>query len=274
MKVAADDRRARRGARAGRRSRASGSCRPWARSTPGHAALLRAPRARSATSSSPASSSTRPSSTPSDDLARYPRDETRGRRTSPRRPASTSSSRPRPRSSTRRASRPGSRSTGLGRPARGRVPARALPRRRHRLPQALQHRPPATAPSSGEKDAQQAAVVKQLVARPRPAVEIRVAARPFATRTGSRCRRATPARRRAPAGGARASPRPRRRREPRTRAARTPPRRRSASSTRSRSSSRSTSRSPGFDGRVYLLAAARVGGVRLIDNVLLEGDTT
>jgi pantothenate synthetase len=29
-----------------------------------------------------------------------------------------------------------------------------------------------------------------------------------------------------------------------------------------------------LNGRVYLLAAVRVGGVRLIDNVVLEGDTT
>ena len=69
------DRRAPRGARAcSARARASGSCRRWARSTRGTRRWSGA-RAPSATSSSPASSSTRRSSAPREDLDRYPRDE-------------------------------------------------------------------------------------------------------------------------------------------------------------------------------------------------------
>ena len=45
--------------------------------------------------------------------------------------------------------------TELGAIARGRAPARALPRRRHRLPQALHDRPPRPSSFFGQKDAQQ-----------------------------------------------------------------------------------------------------------------------
>ena len=46
--------------------------------------------------------------------------------------------------------------------ARGRLPARPLPRRRDRLPQALQHRPAERA-YFGQKDAQQVAVLQRMV---------------------------------------------------------------------------------------------------------------
>ena len=69
---------------------------------------------------------------------------------SPRRPAWTCSSRPRRTRSTRPASRPGSRSSGSGRPRR-RAPSRPLPGRRDGLPEAVQPRPARSAPTSARR---------------------------------------------------------------------------------------------------------------------------
>ena len=99
-----------------------------------------------------ASSSTRRSSASAADLARYPRDEAarrwqlaergRRRRRSSRRP---------PRRCTRRASRRGSTSTELGAVLEGEHRPGPLPRRRDRLPEALQHRPAGPSPTSARR---------------------------------------------------------------------------------------------------------------------------
>ena len=135
----------------------------------------------------------------------------------------------------------------------------------------------------GEKDYQQLAVIRRMVARPRPAASRSSACRPSATPTASRCRRATPISRDERARGRRALPRAlgeaaqaiaggRRRRA----------RRWSARATRLAAA--------GFDPIDYvelrdaetlapvrrldrparLLAAARIGRTRLIDNLPVE----
>ena len=97
-------------------------------------------------------------------------------------------------------------------------------------------------------------------------------ARPCATPTAWRTARATPTSRLRSARRQGRSP-VRWQREPRrTGPARTRPRPRRRSSPASRCSIPSTSRLRGWTGALYLLAAVRVGRTRLIDNVVLEGD--
>ena len=146
------------------------------------------------------------------------------------------------------------------RDARGRAPARALPRRRDRLPEALHDRPPRHRLLRPEGcPAGRGASPPD--PRPRRSSSSCAHSPPCATRTGSRCRHAT-----------RASPRTERERAlalPRALATRDPgagpraPRRAISTST--------TSRWRPFDPPV-LAAAVRVGSTRLIDNVPLEED--
>ena len=104
------------------------------------------------------------------DLAAYPRDEERdaeiaraGRR---RRPVRAERGRDLPAGLRHLGRRRGHRRRGRGAP-------RSLPRRRDRLPEALQHRPPERA-YFGQKDAQQAAVIRRVVRDLNLDVEIRV----------------------------------------------------------------------------------------------------
>ena len=124
----------------------------------------------------------------------------------------------------------------------------------------------------GRKDAQQAAVVERDGARPRPAAgDPRGGDRARPRRRGHELAQRLPL-----AGGARGGrgdpPRARRREPRRTGRARTAPRPRGPFSRASRSSTPEYVEVARLDGRLYLLAAVRVGRTRLIDNVVLEGD--
>ena len=148
--------------------------------------------------------------------------------------------------------------------AEGDGAARPLPRRRDRLPQALQHRPPRARVLRPEG---RAAGRRDPPARPRPQRPARDPRR--ADRARRRRPRALVPQRPPLGGGARARARPAaraprsRRRTPIPSPPPAPP---------STASPPTTSRSVDLDGATVLAAAVRVGSTRLIDNVLLEGD--
>ena len=179
-------------ARARSRRRAAGGGRPGA--DDGRAArraprAARAPREPSATSSSRASSSTRRSSASSADLDAYPRDP------EPTRAVARGRRRRRPLRPGRRRDVPaGLRDLGRARGAaerpRGRVPAGPLPRRRDRLPEALQHRPAASAPTSAARTRSRSPWSSSSSATS-TSTSRSVSCRPSATPTGSRSRHAT-----------------------------------------------------------------------------------
>ena len=159
-----------------------------------------------------------------------------------------------------RASRPGSRSTELARRPRGRVPARPLPRRRDRLPEALQPRPPAIAPTSARRTRSRSPS-SAAGARPRRSRSSCASCRRCATPTASRSRRATRASRRRSARPRSRFPRALATRDRAARASR----RSSRGLERRLRRGRATSTAP------VLAAAVRVGSTRLIDNVPLRG---
>ena len=138
--------------------------------------------------------------------------------------------------------------------ARGRAPAGPLPRRRDGLPEAVQPRPPAARAYFGQKDAQQVAVVKRMVRDLAVPVEIRVV--PTVRDADGLALSSR---------NAYLSP------EERERALALP----RALAARDRSLLDGLEvdyfEEADFEPRV-LAAAVRVGGTRLIDNVVLEGD--
>ena len=144
--------------------------------------------------------------------------------------------------------------------ARGRAPARPLPRRRDRLPEAVQHRPPAASPTSAARTRSRSRSSSRSSATSTSSSRS-ASSRPCATPTGSRSRRAT--RRLSAAERARALA------IPRALATRDP--------TRARAVLAEAGIEPDYvavadlDGPT-LAIAARVGATRLIDNVLLEGE--
>ena len=149
------------------------------------------------------------------DLAAYPRDEARdaglaaerGRRPALRAVDRRDVPRRLPDVGRRRAARLA---------ARGRAPSRPLPRRRHRLPQALQHRRDRSVAYFGQKDAQQVAVMRRMIRDLDLELELRVAADRARRRTASRSRRETPASPRRSARRALALPRALATQRPRT----------------------------------------------------------
>ena len=168
----------------------SASCRRWARCTPATRRSSRAARAESRRARrEPLRQPRAVRATPSD-LAAYPRDferdaaiaEGRGRRRPLRAARTTRCTRP--------ASRPGSspRASPIG--LEGAAPAGPLPRRRDRVPEALQHRPPAArlVRAQGRAAGRRAEAAR---ARPEPRRRDPRRRRRCATTTASRCRRAT-----------------------------------------------------------------------------------
>ena len=200
------------------------------------------------------------------------------------RSAPTCSSRRRSTRSTRRASRPRSTSRGLTETLEGEHRGAAHFDGVATVVTKLLNMVAPDVAYFGQKDAQQALVVRRAGPRPRPAGAHRGAARPCASPTGSPSRAATSTCRRRPRAGARAARRagapPRRagrrraRRRASLRAAARPPWRAAASSpSTSRSSAPTTfAPSPASTARSLVAVAARVGSTRLIDNTILDAN--
>ena len=179
-------------ARASRERRAIGLVPTMGALHAGHVALIARRAGASATSSSSASSSTRRSSTMPPISPRYPRDEARDARR--RRGAGVDVLF----APARRRDVPGrvpdlGRCRGARARPRGRAPARALPRRRDRLPEALQHRPAHSSPTSARRTRSRSRSSSSMVRDLESRRSRSASCRRCATPTAWRCRRATPA---------------------------------------------------------------------------------